>query len=342
MVIAKRNCAQAQRLVAALGTLLISLTALLGFLVMPASASKRPAAPRSGGPRMLQFQALHGTTLGSYAQLWYAPINLSPMPGDNYPGDGTWAPIGTASGAGSAAFVTYASAYPGAPRVAVAWLNQQYVRSALYAGTSQPGGTWPNQGAIPITDQPSLIAAFEGGFIFNVAHGGWYEAGNTGVTLVNGAASLVQYDNGTLDIGAWGSDVTMGPNVYAVRQNLVPLVADGQVTPEAQYNPLTTWGYSLGQLLYTWRSGIGITANGNLIWVGGPGLSPQVLGEVLVWAGAIRAMQLDINPLWVNFASYTYLPASGISGNNLLASMSYPPSHYLSGFWRDFVAVFLR
>ncbi len=292
---------------------------------------------------MLQIQALHGPPkLGSYAQLWYAPLNRAPMPGDPVATDGTWAPIGTNSGPGNAAFATYVSPYPGAPQVAVAWINQSYARGALYAGTSQPGGNWPNQGAIPPADQSSLIAAFEGGFIFNVAHGGWYEAGNIGAPLVTGAASIVQYTDGTLNIGAWGSDVNMAPNVYAVRQNLIPLVVNGQVSPSAQVNPLVTWGYSLGQLLYTWRSGLGITANGNLVWAGGPGLSPQVLGEVLVWAGAIRGMQLDINPLWVNFASYAYSPATGLSGNNLLSSMNSPPSHYLSGYWRDFIAIFQR
>ena len=264
------------------------------------------------------------------------------MPGDPNPNDGTWAPSGTGSGQGYATFATYVSPYPGAPQVAVAWINQQYAKISLFAGTSQPGGTWPNQGAIPAASDSSLIGAFDGGFIFAQAQGGWYEAGKTAIPLVNNAASVVEYSDGTVNIGSWGTDVTMTPDVYAVRQNLIPLVAQGQVTPAAQFNPLSTWGFSLGQLLYTWRSGLGITAGGNLIWVGGPGLSPETLGQVLVWAGAIRGMQLDINPDWVNYASYNYSVAQGVTGSNLLASMHFAPSHYLVGFWRDFFGVFLR
>ena len=315
-----------------------------------AAASSRPkphkaigaqSALRPVGPLYLQFQWRHGVALASYPQLWYSPLDLTPMPGDPNPSDGVWQPIGTPGTGGYAAFSTYAVPYPGAPQVAVAWINQAQARTQIYAGTSQPGGSWPYEGAISSANQASLVAAFEGGFIFNVSHGGWYEAGRTGPPLVTGAASIVEYNDGTVNIGAWGSEVGMTPQVYAVRQNLVMLVDNGQVLPVAQDNPLVTWGYSLGNLLYTWRSGLGVTANGNLVWVGGPGLSPQVLGEALVWARAVRGMQLDMNPLWVNFAAYDYSTTSGLSSSNLLSGMAYPPSHYLAGFWRDFLAVFL-
>ncbi len=320
-------------------------------VAVPAAAASRPKSHkafgaqspiRPVGPLYLQFQSRRGVTLASYPQLWYSPLNRAPMPGDTNPSDGVWHPIGTASAGSFAAFSTYAAPYPGAPQVAVAWINQAQARTQIYAGTSQPGGSWPYEGAIASSNQASLIAAFEGGFIFNVSHGGWYEAGSTGPPLVTGAASIVEYNDGKINIGAWGSEVGMTPQVYAVRQNLVMLVDNGQVLPVAQDNPLVTWGYSLGNLLYTWRSGLGVTANGNLVWVGGPGLSPQVLGEALVWAGAVRGMQLDMNPLWVNFASYDYSAATGLSSSNLLPGMAYSPSHYLAGFWRDFLAVFLR
>lgn len=294
-------------------------------------------------PRPLALASRHGVILGSYPQLWYSPLNLQPMVPGSSTSEGTWQPIGTSAGSGNATFATYVTPYPGAPQVAVAWINQAQASLSLFAGTSQPGGSnWPNEGSIPPTLYPTLIAAFEGGFIFNQSHGGWYQAGSYGSPLLYGAASIVNYTNGTINIGSWGNEVAMASNVYAVRQNLIPLVENSTVTTAANVDPLITWGYSLGNLIYTWRSGLGITANGDLIWVGGPGLSPQALGNVLVWAGSVRGMQLDMNPDWVNYASYTYNAGSGISGQNLLASMHFPPSHYLSPFWRDFMGVFLR
>lgn len=310
------------------------------------AAPSPPMIPSNNGGSIIQrplaLGSRHGITLGSYAQLWYAPLNLKPLVPGTSPSEGTWQPIGTSTGAGNATFVTYVTPYLGAPQVAVAWINQSYARLSLFAGTSQPGGTWPNEGSIPQSLFPSLIGAFEGGFLFNQSNGGWYEAGSYGAPLKVGAASIVNYTNGTIDVGSWGTDVTMAKDVYAVRQNLIPLVENSQVLPSANENPLITWGYSLGNLLYTWRSGLGITSNGALIWAGGPGLSPEALGQVLVWAGAVRGMQLDMNPDWVNYSSYTYNPTTGISGRNLLNSMYFPPTHYLSPFWRDFVGVFLR
>ncbi len=317
----------------------------IGLFIQPISFAYATTISKSQNswiPRPLALGSRHGVTLGSYPQLWYSPLNLKPMVLGSNPGEGVWQPVGTATGQGNATFVTYVTPYPGAPQVAVAWINQSYARIALYAGTSQPGGVWPNQGSVPSSLYPSLIAAFEGGFIFDQSHGGWYQGGSYAAPLRNGAASIVNYTNGTIDIGSWGTDVTMTNSVYAVRQNLIPLVENATVLPVAQVDPLVTWGYSLGNLLYTWRSGLGITANGALIWVGGPGLSPQALGNVLVWAGAVRGMQLDMNPDWVNYAAYTYSPQSGISGQNLLGSMYFSPQHYLSPFWRDFVGVFLR
>ena len=45
----------------------------------------------------------------------------------------------------------------------------------------------------------------------------------------------------------------------------------------------------------------GIDAQGNLIYVASDGLSVRTLAELLKRAGAVRAMELDINYPWVSF-----------------------------------------
>ena len=280
--------------------------------------------------------------LAPNAQIWLTPENLSPMVAGSPPYQGVWTPTGQRGVGGAVVFYTTVAPYEGAASVDVAWIDQSQTALAIYAGTTQPNGAFPNQGYVPSALQSRLVAAFEGGFQFQVAGGGFYQNGVTAIPLKTGAASLVQYQNGTVNIGSWGTEVTMTPQVYAVRQNLTLLVDNGQITYQTNVSPLTTWGYSLGNLVSTWRSGVGVTSSGNLIWVGGPGLSPYMLAKVLVWAGAVRAMQLDINPDWVNFASYSYKPGVGAVGQNLSPAMYFPASHYLSPFWRDFVAVFLQ
>jgi len=84
-------------------------------------------------------------------------------------------------------------------------------------------GRWPYEFTAPIqaAQARTLVAAFNGGFKMNAARGGYYTEGRTVVPLVAAAASLVIYANGSVTVGAWGTDVSMAPNVVAVRQNLV-------------------------------------------------------------------------------------------------------------------------
>ncbi|HXC19284.1 MAG TPA: hypothetical protein VNT80_05175, partial [Acidimicrobiales bacterium] len=104
------------------------------------------------------------------------------------------------------------------------------------------------------------------------------------------------------------------------------------------------WGFTLGNAVYVWRSGLGITANGALVYVGGPGLNITDLANLLVRAGAVRAMELDINTDWVNFSSYKPSTPDGIAtptnGTELLSAMTGTPARYFESWWsRDFITM---
>jgi hypothetical protein len=153
-------------------------------------------------------------------------------------------------------------------------------------------------------------------------------------------ASLVIFSDGTATVGAWGRDVTLSPAVEAVRQNL-PLLVDGG-RAAADVGVIGDWGATLGGVIATWRSGVGVTPAGDLVYAGGPSLDPAGLARVLIAAGAVRAMELDINPEWVSFATYTHQGPAITGGTNLSPGMYFSPSHYLESDSRDFFAVFSR
>jgi hypothetical protein len=119
--------------------------------------------------------------------------------------------------------------------------------------------------------------------------------------------------------------------VAAVLQNLVPLVDGGQAASNATYNDVHLWGATLGANTVVARSGIGVTANGALLYVAGPALTARSLAESLQRAGAVRAMALDINPEWVTFNFYEHNPAdpSGVTGAKLYPQMERPADRYL-------------
>ena len=138
------------------------------------------------------------------------------------------------------------------------------------------------------------MAAFNAGFLMNNANGGYYTGGKTILPLRRGAASFVIYRNGSANIAAWGRDASLTPGVVAVRQNLDLLVDQGKPVTGLNPNDTTQWGFTLGNAVYVWRSGVGITADGALVYAGGPGLNITTLADILARAGAVRAMELDV------------------------------------------------
>lgn len=99
-------------------------------------------------------------------------------------------------------------------------------------------------------------------------------------------------------------------------------------------------------LEHQWRSGLGITADGALVYAAGPALDPLQLAELLVHAGAVRGMQLDINPNWPVFV--TYDPPAGTAaapanGRKLLSGTAQGPATFFEPSWaRDFITMSAR
>jgi hypothetical protein len=70
------------------------------------------------------------------------------------------------------------------------------------------------------------------------------------------------------------------------------------------------------------------------------------LANVMVRAGAYRAMEMDINTDWVTFTSFTgplNKVTTGANGKSLLPAMTEGPSHIFASWWqRDFYTMNLR
>ena len=223
-------------------------------------------------------------------------------------------------------------------------IDQRLVTFQLHPGSEDPGpGNWGSQPWIPPGSRRGLLATFNGGFKLDTAGGGFYLNGVTRGTMTNGAASVVYYRNGTIAIGTWGSEVRMTPDVVGVRQNLKLIVDHGQVPNSVNYNVISSWGATLGGGYYVWRSGLGITKDGRVIYVYGPALNVRELADLLQQAGAVEALQLDINPFWMSFM---YYEKDGHPTDptpvNLLTAQQQTAYRYYSIYSRDFTSVYAR
>ncbi len=279
-----------------------------------------------------------------------APGPIVPLASPAVAGEGQWSPVGRRVDGLPAVYESMLrpSAIHTSYVVGVAWMDTTLLKATLYSGSLIPGGgPYSHTAPVSPSDATSLVAAFNAGFLMSDAQGGYYTDGKTIMPLRTGAASFVVYKNGSSTVGQWGRDVSMGPDVVAVRQNLDLLVDGGRVVPAAYTANPTQWGRTLGGGDFVWRSGVGVTADGALVYVGGPGLDIADLANILVRAGAVRAMELDINTDWVNFS--TYQPstatgaASGADGTELLSGMTGTPSRYFEPWWaRDFITMSAR
>ena len=118
------------------------------------------------------------------------------------------------------------------------------------------------------------------------------------VRSCNGQASLVIDKDGGTNVVAWGRDREYrrqrragAPEPRARgRQRSRAAGLDSEAT--------TKWGATVGNQVLVWRSGIGVDRNGGIIYIAGPGLSVNQLAELFLRAGAVRAMELDINSDW--------------------------------------------
>jgi len=259
--------------------------------------------------------------------------------------EGVWQPTGRLVSGQPAVYTTYVrpdavhtSYYAG-----IMWLDTKLLRATYVVGTEQPGGganPWGSE--IPDSERDLAIAAFNSGFKMDTANGGAYLDGQEVVPLRANAASLVINQDGSANVGVWGRDFTMTPDIKAVRQNLALIVDNGQLNPQLQENDTSLWGATLGNNVYVWRSGVGGTADGALVYAGGPAMSIVALARTLQSAGAVRAMEMDINTDWVS--AFTFqpedpnVPGSPVVGVKLLDGMTHDGSQYLQQNSRDFFA----
>ena len=260
-------------------------------------------------------------------------------------GEGVWRVLETVKGE-PAIFGTYLR--PDAVHTfyvaGIVSLDQRLVSFQLRPGAEDPGpGNWKASSWIPPGTRRGLLATFNGGFKLDSAGGGFYLNGARRGALVTGAASVVYYRNGTIKIGAWGSEVRMTPNVVGVRQNLKLLIDHGKISASVNNDVIGAWGATLGGGYYVWRSGIGITEGGRVIFVYGPSLNAQDLANLLKRAGAVEAMQLDINPEWMSFEYYqAHGHPSDPTPVNLLPTQQQSGYRYYSIYSRDFTVVYAR
>jgi hypothetical protein len=178
---------------------------------------------------------------------------------------------------------------------------------------------------VPRAKRPRLLATFNSGFKLSDSSGGFVLGGHTYASMRDGQGTLVGYADGHVDVIDWSYGSTAPPGVSFARQNLPLIVNEGKPNPNLAND--AEWGATVGNAVLVWRSGVGVDGRGNLIYAAGEDQTVSSLARTLIRAGAVRAMELDINSYWVSFISYGAPGAE--EPKNLLPAMNRPATRYL-------------
>ena len=302
-------------------------------------------APDPGGPQLkrLPTVGLRAATPAHPAtrRRTEAPPKITPVFANRLPGEGVWKGTGPVVGGRPPVLVTTFRTEVDYPRIVayVAWFDHTRTSIGWYPGRYEPPNA-PVRGpmSVPYGERWRLLATFNGGFIYRDGSNGSSVDGRSYEPLKAGLATLVAYRDGRIDVKTWHGGPVARPNVAFARQSLPLIIDHGRLNPAL--NDSSQWGFTLGNAVRVWRTGAGIDSHGNLIYAAADYQTVGTLAKILQRAGAVRAMQLDINPEWPTLITYAH--HGGLDPTRVVPNYQQPPTRYLVPDDRDFFAVYRR
>ncbi len=305
-------------------------------------------APHKGGPQLTTLPAVgfagdrkqHGITKRHVVRKpWPPPIE--PVFARPLPGEGVWKPTGPPIDGRPPVLVTTFRTERAYPRIVayVAWFDHTRTALAYYPGRYEPpSASLRGPMEVPWGQRWRLLATFNSGFIYTDGLNGDALDGHVNEPLKDGLATLVAYSDGHVNIVGWKDGPAPGRGVAFARQSLPLIIDHGRLSPAL--NDSTQWGFTLGNAVRVWRTGVGIDRRGNVIYAAANDQTVITLARILKRAGAVRAMELDINPEWPTLITYRH--RNGLLPTKVVPNYQQPETRYLVPDDRDFFAVYRR
>ncbi len=278
---------------------------------------------------------------GHHVLVHYEPPNIAPIIHPALPGEGVWRST-FKSHSPPPVLVTSFRTNPAYPQMVagVGWIDRTPTTTWLYPGIQEPAVPMPDRGPeeVPTSMRSRLVATFNSGFKLSDSGGGFASGGHTYAALKDGMATFVRYTDGKTDVISWTGGPDIPSNIVFARQNLPLIVNNGKLNPNLSTGP--EWGATLGNAVRVWRSSVGVDKYGNLLYATANYQTVASMAQIMRHAGAVRAMELDINAYWPSFI--TYKGPLAVGARNLLPGMTRSPPRYLTPDDRDFFAVYLK
>jgi hypothetical protein len=266
------------------------------------------------------------------------PAFVPPHARSAQPGDGVYTLLeeGAAAGTGALARTTvHPHAFRKDPMVVIVAVDLRRVDLVSMAGTEEPVApavpAEKRPGLVPVADQSSLIAVFNGGFLTKHGQFGMRVEGDDFGAAREDSCSIAFVDDGSLRIATHRVLVPITSRLRSYRQTPPCLVEAGVTDPRLVHEDTARlWGAALGGKREIRRTGLGLDATGKTLFFGiGEWIWARDLALAMKAAGAVDVAELDINWSYTRFLLYDRSsPPKVVS--TLIEKVEYTKEGYLS------------
>lgn len=269
-------------------------------------------------------------------------------------GDGVWVPVPDPEHPEAPAVMYETLIHPDPERrwseLFVVAMPTSQVRIASTPGVSEPSTTnpaaqsLPDRGLIPLAEQGSLLAAFNGGFRAEHGHHGMFV---DGVMLLPPQADLCTvagYADGSLRIGDYARLAAQAPQPAWFRQAAPCMVEDGVLHPGLRDSKARRWGSTLEGDTVIRRSAIALSQDGATLYVAVSNYTTaSVLANGMRAVGGWNVSQLDVNYSFPKFLLFPRDRAGVRHAASLFKGFLFEPKEMLTEpASRDFFYVVRR
>jgi len=269
---------------------------------VPATKSSAPSA--SAGNHLPKLPPFHVEDVPPVHKSWSAP------------GDGTWVPVEDPQHPGDSPRMFKTLLHPDRNRswsaVTVVAADLRQVRLNLVAGRWEPKATekeglsYKRTGLVPESAHDGLLAAFNGGFKLEHGHYGMRIDGVTLVKPRSKVCTIAMHADDRLEIGSWERFEEQDRELRWWRQTPFCMWERGKLHVGLKFGENTHWGATVDGDTVIRRSAIGVSEDGNVVFVGiGDSTTARAIAVAMEHAGAHEVAQLDVNwsfPKFVTFA----------------------------------------
>ena len=218
--------------------------------------------------------------------------------------------------------------------VAVVAVDRQKTELHLVAGTDEPKSREvprsERPGLIPDGTDPSLIAAFNGGFKAMHGNYGMRIGDATFIPPRDIACTIGESSDGTLAVRTFSKAKSEWESALWYRQTPPCLIEQGEPNPGLLFEFNKNWGAAVGGDTIIRRSAFGISKDGRHFFYGlGDAVTAQSIGRAMLAVGAYDAAQLDVNYSYPRFLLFDHGEGGASATHPIIPDIKYSPSEYV-------------